>query len=335
VALTGKQKAAMLLISLDAETAGKLLEGLPADDIQKIAVEVAQIDASGQRSTKEEANVTREFSNLLQENQDQGLTTRSFLDDMLVNILGKSKAEQIQAHVRKVTERKDPFVDIRSAGTDELVVALEGQHPQTIGMVLSELETNKGQEVLSLLKEDVRLKTVGRMINLGSLGGEVKRRMAGMVSERLKRLEGTEVVLERPEKQEETLRKLAIVLGGLENELRDQLLNEIKEHDEEIASTVRKLMVTWEDISRVADRSLQEALRAVEAGRLAVALYGANEEIAQKIRSNISERVQERLDEEASLMQEPLEKEVLDAREEIVAPLRSANEEGTLRMLSR
>ena len=332
MALTGKQKAAMLLISLDAETAAKLLEGLPADDIQKIAVEVAQIDASGQRSTKEEANVTREFSNLLQENQDQGLTTRSFLDDMLVNILGKSKAEQVQAHVRKVTERKDPFVDIRSAGTDELVVALEGQHPQTIGMVLSELETNKGQEVLSLLKEDVRLKTVGRMINLGSLGAEVKRRMAGMVSERLKRLEGTEVLVERPEKQEETLRKLALVLGGLEKELRDQLLNKIKEHDEEIASTVRKLMVTWEDIPLVADRSLQEALRAVEAAKLAVALYGANEEIAQKIRSNISERVQERLDEEASLMQEPLEKEVLDAREEIVAPLRSANEEGTLRM---
>ena len=332
MALTGKQKAAMLLISLDTTTATKLLEGLPADDIQKIAVEVAQIDASGQRSTKDEANVTREFSNLLQENQDQGLTTRSFLDDMLVNILGKSKAEQVQAHVRKVTERKDPFVDIRSAGTDELVVALEGQHPQTIGMVLSELETNKGQEVLSLLKEDVRLKAIGRMINLGSLGAEVKRRMAGMVSERLKRLEGTEVVLERPEKQEETLRKLAVVLGGLERELRDQLLNEIKGHDEEIASTVRKLMVTWEDVPRVADRSLQEALRTVDAAKLALALYGADEEMVQKIRSNISERVQATLDEEASLMQEPLEKEVLDAREEVVAPLRSANEEGTLRM---
>jgi len=199
-------------------------------------------------------------------------------------------------------------------------------------MVLSELETNKGQEVLSLLKEDIRLKAVGRMINLGSLGAEVKRRMAGMVSERLKRLEGSDVVLERPEKQEETLRKLAIVLSGLERELRDQLLNEIKEHDEEIASTVRKLMVVWEDIPKVADRSLQEILRTVDTAKLAVALYGADEEMVQKIRSNISERVQATLDEEASLMQEPLEKEVLDAREEVVVPLRSANEDGTLRM---
>jgi flagellar motor switch protein FliG len=73
----------------------------------------------------------------------------------------------------------------------------------------------------------------------------------------------------------------------------------------------------------------------VESGKLAVALYGADEEIAQKIRSNISERAVTMLDEEASLMQEPLEKEVLDAREEVVNPLREANEEGKLRFVGR
>jgi hypothetical protein len=41
------------------------------------------------------------------------------------------------------------------------------------------------------------------------------------------------------------------------------------------------------------------------------------------------------LDEEASLMQEPLEKEILDAREEVVGPLREANEEGKLRFVGR
>ncbi len=80
---------------------------------------------------------------------------------------------------------------------------------------------------------------------------------------------------------------------------------------------------------------MQEALRAVEPGRLAVALYGADEDVVQKIRSNISERAAAMLDEEISLMQEPLEKEVLNAREEVVGPLRDANEQGTLRMIGR
>lgn len=334
MALRGKQKAAMLLMNLDAESTTKLLEALPAEDIQEIAVELARIDVSGQRSTKEEAKVAHEFCKLLQTNQEQGLTARSFLNETLVEILGKSKAEQIQAHVRKMTEGKDPFRDIRSADADELVLALEGQHPQTVAVVLSELAASKGQEVLSLLKDDVRLKAMSKIVNLESLGAEVKRRIAAMVSERLKRLEG-EVFLERPDKQKETLRKLAIVLSGLEKELRDQLLGEINKHDADIASMVRNLMVTWEDIPSIADRSLQEALRAVESSKLAVALYGADEEIAQKIRSNISERAAEALDEEASLMQEPLEKEIFDAREEVVGPLRKANEEGTLRLLPR
>jgi flagellar motor switch protein FliG len=73
----------------------------------------------------------------------------------------------------------------------------------------------------------------------------------------------------------------------------------------------------------------------VEPGRLAVALYGADEDIVQKIRSNMSERAVALLDEEISLMQEPLAKEVLDAREEVVGPLRDANEEGTLRLVGR
>ena len=90
-------------------------------------------------------------------------------------------------------------------------------------------------------------------------------------------------------------------------------------------------MVTWEDIPSIADRSLQESLRSVESSKLALAFYEADEEIVQKIRSNMSERLVAALDEEIALIQEPLEEEVLEAREEVVKPLRDANEEGKLR----
>jgi len=222
-------------------------------------------------------------------------------------------------------------VDIRLASTDELVLALEGEHPQTIAVVLSELAPKKSQDVLSRLSEEARLKAVCRMTNPELVGSGVKQRMAFTVSERLKGLKG-ETLTEKPE---QTLRKLAIVLSGLEKDLRDQLLDELNKHDEETSTMVRRLMITWEDIPSIAERSMQEALRAVEPGKLAVALYGADEDIVQKIRSNISERAAAMLDEEISLMQEPLEKEILDAREEVVSPLRDANEQGTLRVTGR
>jgi len=331
MALLGKQKAAMLLMSLDTLTAFELLKGLGADEIQEIAIELARIDASEKRDVKEQAKIVREFYNSLHHEQNQKFSVKAFLNEMLVNVLDKEKAEQIQSEIRKATEQKDLFLDIRQASTDELVLALEGEHPQTIAVVLSELAPKKSQEILSLLNEEIRLKAVCKMTNPELMGSGVKQRMVYTVTKRLKSFKGETLV----EKPEQTLRKLALVLSGLEKDMRDPMLAEIGKNDEETASMIRRLMITWEDITSVADRSLQESLRSVDSGKLALALYGADEDIAEKIRSNISDRARGMLDEEISLMQEPLEKEVLEAREEVVKPLREANEEGTLRVTGR
>jgi flagellar motor switch protein FliG len=329
--LTGKQKAAMLLMSLDAATATELLKGLQAEDIQEIAMELARIDSSSQSDVKEQTKVVHEFCTSLQEKQARKFSMKTFLNETLITILDEDTAEQIQAQIKKVSRGQDLFVDIRVASTDELVLALEGEHPQTIAVVLSELDPKKSQEVIARLSEEARLKAVCRMINPELVGSGVKQRMAFTVSERLKDLKG-ETLSEKPE---QTLRKLAVVLSGLEKELRDQMLDEISKHDEETSTMVRRLMITWEDIPSIADRSMQEALRHVEPGRLAIALYGTDDAVMGKVRSNISERAAAILDEEISLMQDPLEKEVLDAREEVVGPLRDANEQGTLRVAGR
>jgi len=331
MALSGKQKAAMLLMSLDTLTAVELLKGLDADEIQEIAIELARIDASEQGDVKEQAKIVREFYNSLHQEQNQKFNVKAFLNEMLVNVLDKEKVEQIQSQVKKATEQKDLFLDIRLASTDELVLALEGEHPQTIAVVLSELPPKKSQEILSLLNEETRLKAVCKMTNPELMGSGVKQRMVYTITKRLKSFKG-ETLVERPE---QTLRKLAIVLSGLEKDMRDPMLAEIGKNDEETAAMIKRLMITWEDITSVADRSLQEALRSVDSGKLALAIHGADEDIVQKIRSNISDRSRGMLDEEISLMQEPLEKEVLEAREEVVKPLREANEEGTLRVTGR
>ena len=329
--MTGKQKAAMLLMSLDAATGTELLKGLDAEEIHEIAMELAHIDASKRISNDEQTQIAQEFCSSLQQMQARKFSMKTFLNEMLVTVLDKDAVEQIQSEFKKISGGQDQFGEIRLASSDELVLALNGEHPQTIAVVLSELEPKKSQDVLARLDEETRLKAVCRMLNPELVGSGVKQRMAFTVSERLQGLKG-ETLTERPE---QTLRKLAVVLSGLETDLRDQMLDEIGKHDEETSKTVRNLMITWDDILSIADRSMQEALRSVEPGKLAVALFGAKDVIVEKIRSNISERAVASLDEETSLMQDPIEKEGLDAREEVVGPLRDANEQGTLRVTGR
>ncbi len=325
---TSKKKAAMLLMSLDSATATELLKELGAEEIEQIAIEMAQINASGPREKNKQDEIVREFCSSLEEGGSQGLNVQSFLNETLVKLLDKEKAEEIQSKIRKATRQNDIFEPIRSASGDELALALEGEHPQTVATILSELEPRKVQEVLPLLDKDFCCKVVWKMANPTQMGAGVRQRMASTIGERLKSFKGETVIVGKPEK---TLRELAIVLSDVEQELRDQILDDINKQDEQVGTMVKNLMVTWDDIPSIADRSLQEALRAVEANKLAIALYQADEEISQKIRANISERAAAGLEEEMSLMQEPLEKEILDAREEVVDPLRKANEEGTLR----
>lgn len=334
--LTGKQKAALLLMSLDEMAAAELLKGLDNEGIQNVTMELAKIDASMQDNAKDQEAVAREFYRSFQEKQTQtqAFSMKHFLNEMLVKVVSKEEAKQIQSQIKKTTVNKDLFAEIHSASTDELVLALDEAHPQTIVVALSELPPKKTQEVLSLLNEDTRLKTICRMTSPDTLGSGVKKRMILSVSEKLKSLEG-ETLSETPEHRKEQLRKTAIMLSSMDKDMRDQLLNEISSNDEEAGEMVRVLMVTWEDITEVADRALQESLRNVNSGTLAIALHNADEEIVAKIHKNISERAMAMLDEEISMMQEPLDKEVFDAREEVVAPLREANEAGTLRMAGR
>lgn len=67
MALTGRQKAAMLLMSLDATTAAELLKGVDAEVVQELALEVAYLDAAGYRSSKQSDEITRQFCSSLRE----------------------------------------------------------------------------------------------------------------------------------------------------------------------------------------------------------------------------------------------------------------------------
>ena len=328
-----KHKTATLLMNLDSTTISKLLKGFPSEVIQQLAVEMAQINASGRRNKKEEMEIVREFCGALQKKggESQIFSLRSFLNKTLVNLLGKERAEEIQSCVKETTERKDHFEPMQLATADELVLALRNESPATIARVLSELQPGKAGEILSLLDREICSEIVWNMTKPVQIRNRTKQRIASIVAQRLKSFKG-ETLTEKPE---ETLRNLAIVLSDTQKTVRDQALDDVKEHDEETATMVRDLMITWEDIPSITDRSLQEAMRAIESSKFAMAMYGADEEIVQKIRSNLSQRAAAAIDEEISLMQEPLEEEILEAREEVVKPLREANEAGTLRRVRR
>ena len=170
--LTGKQKAAMLLMSLDVATATEILRGFDADVVQELAVELSYLDAAGFRDSQQSNAITQEFCELLQKKPE--FEMKSFLDEVLKNTLGNDKAVQVQNDLNGLLKKKDPFLAARMADKDTLVSILDSEHPQAVAVVLSELPPKRSSEVLGQLGEGIRLSAISRMTNVDNATPEAR-----------------------------------------------------------------------------------------------------------------------------------------------------------------
>ncbi len=327
--LTGKQKAALLLTTLDVATAAELLKGIDATTVQELAVELTYLDAAGQRNAQQTTDVARQFCKSLQDESE--FSFKSFLRQMLRNTVGEEQAKRIQQEIQSLLQKRDPFMSIRSADVQSLTAILQTEHPQAIAVILSELPPKRGSEVIGTLGDDVRVNVISRMTSVNNIPHEAKMRIAQMIRTRLEDLKasqagGTALQVS----PEQSLRKIAVIVRNLDKEIRDGVLEAIRQKDQEAGDKIANLMVVWEDVALVVGRSLQQALRGIDERQLALALHEAPDEIADKIKSNISERAAGMVNEEASLMSAPKKEDINQARETIVDALRELNGKGEL-----
>ncbi len=387
--LTGKQKAAMLLMSLDSATAAELLKGVDAKVVQELAVELAHLDATGFSRNRQSLKLARQFCNSLEAHEfrslpnsfvgwalahrtklpassrwgkphptaNKGFHLNGFLKEVLKSTVGDKKTEQIQTGIQELLYKDDPFISIRSAESQTIASVLENEHPQTAAVVLSELPAEKNSEVLSFLDWGIRVSVVNRMSGCGAMSTEAKARITEVVCRHLEAIATPLLSCEsNPQdtlrwnggagglsptlvaakakaaagQSEPSLRKLAVILQNLGKEIRDGLLGIIQGKDRRAGEMVADLMIVWEDIPQLADRSLQKALRRIDVKKLALALVKADNKLVQKIKSNIFAPMAAVLNEQALLMSAYGKEDIEQAREEIVRVLREMNERGEL-----
>jgi flagellar motor switch protein FliG len=341
--MTGKRKAAMLLMSLDPGTAAELLKGMNTTTVHDIAVEVAYLEQSGYRADAHSGAVVKEFCETLVKRQDA--KPKSFLGHMLTSAVGKDKANEITAQIQNAVKQRDPFMAIREMTVERLVSGLKGEHPQVVATILLELPLKKSMEIVGMLEDSSRAEAVRRMTNPEAVPWEAKLKMAAMVEKKIalviekERSKQQAAAASAPvaaaattteTKQESPLRKVALLLRGLGKELREGLVKNIEEKNEELAAGVMEQMVLWEDIPLIKDRSLQESLKGSDPKQLATMFIKADEAIVRKIRSNISERAAAMVDEETSFMKDVPKEEIAKAREAMVATLRELNTKGQI-----
>ena len=324
--LTGKQKAAMLLMSLDAATAAELVKGLDAALARELAVELANLDTVDLKSGSESKKIVRQFHHSLKVTETFQLD--GFLGELLKSTVGRDRSRQIQAQIQQVLCNPDPFITIRSVDSRILSLVLAHERPETIAVVLSGLSAEKMMEVLNFLDGGTRVSVIGRMSGCRKMTAEAKTLIAGAVCERLETISEDRAVKLLPPWSEQSLRKIAVIVRGFDREIRDGLLGAIYSKDRRAGEIVSKLMIIWADVPHLTNKSLQKVLKRYDTKKLALAIRKADEAIIRKIKSNLSERAVAVLDKETSFISAPRSEDIEDARSGIVRILREMNEKG-------
>ncbi|MBQ5318945.1 MAG: flagellar motor switch protein FliG [Oscillospiraceae bacterium] len=318
--LTPVQKAAVVITSIGAENAAHVYKRLTDEEVEKLTFEVSslpymdinQVDA-----------VLNEFYELC---LTQKVITEGGIDyarTVLEKAYGPEMAQKLMEKVSKSMQTK-AFEFVRKSDYKNLLAIIQNEHPQTIALVLSYVNSEQASAVLQELPREKRVEVVERIAKMESASPEtvkaiestLERKFAAVVSMDLTEVGGINYV--------------ADVLNKVDRGTEKYIFDELSARDPALVEEIKKKMFVFEDILSLDSMSIQRFIRDVETKDLAIAIKGSNAEVAATLYANMPQRMQESIQQEIEYLHNVRMRDVDEAQQRIVGIIRHLEEEGEL-----
>jgi flagellar motor switch protein FliG len=320
--LSGAQKAAILLLSLDQDKSAKVMALLSETEVTAITAEVVR---AGTISASETEQTLEEFTTLLVAGTRAAIGGTDAARGMLEAALGKDRAEDILTGLYAEMV-KGPFDFLRSTDPRQVLNFLSVEHPQTIALVVAHATPEVAAMVVSGLPEETQRAVAVRIARLEPCSPEV----IAQIETQLERRLSSSVRNKKENTVADGVETLIEILNRSDRATERSIFEGLDDYDAQLADDVRSRMFVFEDIVTLDDRSVQLVLRQVEAKELATALKGVKPEVREKIMRNMSERAAQNLAEEITLLGPVKMKTVEESQGGIVRIIRALEESGQI-----
>jgi flagellar motor switch protein FliG len=318
--LTGRQKAATLLVTLGSEVSAQIFKHLRDDEIEQLTLEIARLPRVESEERKE---VMKEFQQMIMAQEFIAQGGIEYAREVLEQALGSEKAVSVINRLISSLEVK-PFDFIRKTEPTQLLNFIQNEHPQTIALILSYLPPESASTILAALPQEIQSDVTRRIAFMDRTSPEVLREIERVLEKKLSSFIGQDV---------SAVGGIGAVVEMLNNSDRateKAILEGLGEEDPELVEEIKKRMFVFEDITLLDDRSTQRVLREVEIPDLALALKGTDETIKDKIFSNMPKRAAAMLKDELEFMGPVRAKDVEDAQQKVVNVIRQLEESGEI-----
>lgn len=315
---SGLQKSVALLLTLGVDLASSVLQYLGEADLEKVMLalsEAARLPAYVRREALQEA-----YALALAGGTGMVSGGVEYTRQLLARAVGPRRGaeilERISAH-----KQISSFEIIRSADPVQVAKMLEDEHPQTIALVLSYLDSKQAADILTNMPQALQIDVTLRLATMDRVSPQVvevverslKHKLSGVITEADFRATGGVAFL---------VDMLNQVDRGVQKNIFDALMPTHPKLVEEIRSN----MFTFDDLAKLDDRSIQRILAEVNKTDLALALKGAPEILLSKIFNNLSERARQNLQDDIEILGPQLAKNVYEAQRKIVEVVRKLEE---------
>ncbi|WP_404452617.1 flagellar motor switch protein FliG [Virgibacillus necropolis] len=319
-ALTGKQRAAILLISLGPDVSAQVYKYLSEEEIEKLSLEISSVKKV-ESNLKED--VLEQFHQvaLAQDFISQGGI--GYAKTVLEKAFGKQEASSIINRLTSSVQVR-PFDFARNADPKQVLNFIQSEHPQTIALVLSYLDSEQAGIILSALPQEMQADIAKRIATMDSTSPEIisqveqvlERNISSSLTEDYTQTGGIQAVVE--------------VLNGVDRSTERTILDALEIQDPELADEIKKRMFVFEDIVILDNRAIQRMIREVENEDLRLSLKVSSDEVKDLVFKNMSQRMAETFKDEMEYMGPVRLRDVEEAQMRIVGVIRRLEEIGEI-----
>lgn len=318
--LSGRQKAAILLITLGPEKSAQIFKHLKEEDIEQLTLEIANMRTV---APDEKESILQEFYQvcLAQEYISEGGI--SYAKEILERALGGQKALDV---INKLTASLQvrPFDFVRKADPSQILNFIQGEHPQTIALILAYLKPQQAASIISALPQDKQADVARRIAVMDRTSPDIikeiervlERKLSSMVIQDYTMAGGITAIVD--------------ILNSVDRGTEKYIMESLEVQDTDLAEQIRKRMFIFDDIITLDSRSIQRVIREVENGDWALALKSANEEVQKSVFSNMSKRLSEMIREDMEYMGPVRLRDVEEAQQKIVNVIRKLEDAGEI-----
>ncbi len=320
--VSGLRKAAVLMVLLGDKVASSVYRHLSQDEVEQLTREIAEMDVITHDLALQ---VLDEFNKLTVTQDYLAKGGVEYAQRLLVGAFGEQAAKDLLNQVLRTQEVSIKDLEaVQRADPVQLAKFLEGEHPQTVALLVAHLPAKSASALLKLLPESMRAEVVQRLAKLRQFSPEMVQRIISVLRKKIVAL-GTQNQLAYG-----GIEAVGDLLNRLDQRLSQAILATIEQQDAELALAIRNTMFTFDDFLVVPEVSIRELLGLIDKKTLAIALKGASPELKSHFTKTLSSRAAEMLTEDMEALGVLRARDVQQAQQEIVAVARKLEAEGKI-----